>query len=414
MQLKNKKIAGLLSVATCSLLGTSAHAENSWDVDTAVLFYSETDRVSAFEPVINASKDLGDDETLSMKLVLDGLTGASANGAVPSSSAQTFTRPSGKGTYTADADETPLDDTFHDTRVSYSLNWDKPVDRNNRRNLGFNISREYDFTSIGGNALWQHEMNQKNTTLSAGISIELDSIEPVGGTPDGLTDVDNRLRVSDSESRQLVDLLFGVTQIIDRSSLFQLNYSYSNADGYMTDPYKLLTVVNSSSGEPDHYLYEQRPDQRVRQSIYGKYKRQLENNDIVTASYRYMTDDWGVDSHTVDFTYRLKMTDGFFIQPHLRWYQQSDADFYQYFLVDGEAIADYASADYRLGEMTATTMGVKFGQNIDDKHLWSARVEMYQQSGDSSPTEAFGQLTGQDLYPDVEAMIVQLNYSFKW
>jgi hypothetical protein len=42
------------------------------------------------------------------------------------------------------------------------------------------------------------------------------------------------------------------------------------------------------------------------------------------------------------------------------------------------------------------------------------RLEAYQQSGDSSPDEAFGQLSNQDLYPDVDAVIAQFNYSFKW
>ncbi len=414
MQLKNKKIAGLLSVATCTLLGGNAQAESeTWDIDSALLIYNETDRVSAIEPVINAKKDLGDDEILSMKLVLDGLTGASANGAVPSSQPQTFTRPSGKGSYTTQANETPLDDTFHDTRVSYSLNWDKPLDRNNRRNLGFSFSREYDFTSVGANALWSHDMNQKNTTLTGGLSLELDAITPVGDTPQGLTDMDDRIRVSSSEDRTLLDLLFGVTQIIDKNSLFQVNYSLSQANGYMTDPYKIISVVDNS-GEPADYLYEKRPEDRLRQSVYGKYKRQLDNKDIITTSYRFMSDDWGVRSHTLDLTYRVKMENGYFIQPHVRYYQQSAADFYHYFLTDTQAIPEFASADYRLGEMTATTIGVKVGKTLSDKHVWSVRLEMYQQSGDSSPDEAFGQLQNQDLYPDVDAVIAQFNYSFKW
>jgi hypothetical protein len=92
MQLSKKKVAGLLSAATCSLLGAPVQAEEGdWDVDTAVLFYSESDdRVEAFEPVISGTRDLGDDESLTMKLVLDSLTGASASGAVPSTMVQTF------------------------------------------------------------------------------------------------------------------------------------------------------------------------------------------------------------------------------------------------------------------------------------------------------------------------------------
>ena len=414
MQLKHKKIAGLLSAATCTLLSTPLQAEEGdWDVDSAILYYAEDDdRVQAIEPVISARKDLGDEEAVSFKLVIDSLTGASATGAVPSTQVQTFTRPSGNGTYEVSPNDTPLDDTFKDTRVAYSMNWEKPIDRNNRRNYGFNVSHEYDFTSISANAMWQHDANQKNTTYSYGVNFEYDEIEPVGDVPDELTSMNDQLKGSSSDTRTIVDLLFGVTQVIDRSSLFQINLSLSEADGYMNDPYKLVSVVDSSSGEPIDQLFENRPDSRSRQSLYSKYKKTLSNNDVFTASYRYMTDDWGVDSNTFDFTYRMKFSHGYYLQPRFRYYEQSEADFYEYFLVDGESVPGEASADYRLGEMEATTVGIKFGREYDRQHSWSVRLERYEQTGDSSPSEAIGQLRDQDLYPDVTATIAQFSYSF--
>ena len=295
MQLKRKKIAGLLSVATCSLLCTPAQADKGeWDVDAAVLYYAEDNgRVQAIEPVISAKKDLGDEESLSLKLVIDSLTGSSPNGAVPSTQVQTFITPSGKSTYQVAPNETPLDPTFKDTRVAYSMNWEKPYDRNNRRNYGFNISKEYDFTSISANALWQHDANKKNTTYSYGFNLEFDEIEPVGGVPDPLTSMYDQMKGDSTDNRNVIDLLFGVTQIIDRTSLFQVNLTLSEADGYMTDPYKIVSVVDDVSGEPVDQLYENRPDSRSRQGLYGKYRKTLGNDDIFTASYRYMTDDWG-------------------------------------------------------------------------------------------------------------------------
>jgi len=414
VQLKRKKIAGLLSVATCSLLCTPAQAdEGEWDIDSAILYYAEdNDRIQAIEPVISATKDLGDEESVSLKLVIDSLSGASATGAVPSTEVQTFIRPSGNGTYTVAPNETPLDDTFKDTRVAYSMNWAKPYDRNNRRNYGFNISHEYDFTSISANALWQHDANKKNTTWSYGFNVELDEIEPVGGVPDPLTSMYDQMKGDSSDSRNVIDLLFGVTQVIDRSSLFQVNLSLSEADGYMTDPYKLVSVVDDISGLPTDQLFENRPDSRSRQSLFGKYRKTLANNDIFTASYRYMTDDWGVDSNTFDFTYRLKFSNGYYLQPRLRLYDQTAADFYAYFLLESDPVPSEVSADYRLGEMDATTVGIKFGREVDRQHSWSVRLEQYVQSGESSPSEAVGQLRGQDLYPDVTATIVQFSYAF--
>jgi hypothetical protein len=120
---------GSLAAATLSLLGAAAPAQaqapadatepQRWSFDTGVLLYSESDgRVQAAEPVVNATLDLGDERKLSFKLVLDALTGATPNGAAPASTPQTFTQPSGKGTFIADPGEVPLDGTFRDTRVA--------------------------------------------------------------------------------------------------------------------------------------------------------------------------------------------------------------------------------------------------------------------------------------------------------
>ena len=182
----------------------------------------------------------------------------------------------------------------------------------------------------------------------------------------------------------------------------------------MSDPYKFVSVVDSVTGEPIRQLFENRPQSRSRQSLFGKYRKIFANEDIFTASYRYMTDDWGIDSNTWDIAYRFNFDRGYYFQPHLRFYEQSAADFYRYFLVDGVPLPTEVSADYRLGDMQANTVGIKFGREYDEQHSWAWRLEQYIQSGDGSPSEAFGQLQRQDLYPDVEAVILQFNYSFVW
>ena len=50
--------------------------------------------------------------------------------------------------------------------------------------------------------------------------------------------------------RTSTDLLVGVTQILSRRSLVELSYSYGKSDGYLTEPYKLLSVVDPVTGIP--------------------------------------------------------------------------------------------------------------------------------------------------------------------
>ena len=96
-----------------------------------------------------------------------------------------------------------------------------------------------------------------------------------------------------------------------------------------------------------------RPDHRT--GLYSHYKKQLGNLDIFSISYRYMNDDWGIDSHTIDTSYRWRLDNGYFIEPRIRYYEQSAASFYRYFLLDSDSVPASVSADYRLGEMETGT-----------------------------------------------------------
>jgi hypothetical protein len=140
-------------------------------------------------------------------------------------------------------------------------------------------------------------------------------------------------------------------------------------------------------------------------------KRQLRRADVLDGSYRFMTDDWNVRSHTVELRYRVPIG-RFYLQPHARYYLQSAADFYVPYLRDDRPLPDHASADYRLGELDAITLGLKWGWPLGNGPEWSARVEYYTQSGTSPPGAAIGSLAGLELVPSLDAVLVQLGYRF--
>ncbi|MES9990391.1 MAG: DUF3570 domain-containing protein [Candidatus Thiodiazotropha sp.] len=427
MQLKKQKqIRATLTAATCSLLGVqggeAAAEAGDWDFDSAVLFYSEVDRVTAIEPVITAQRDFGDERKLNLKMVFDSLTGASANGATPSDQPQTFTKPSGEGSYTTDADETPLDDTFKDFRVALSSQWEQPLNRDYKTSFGANFSAEYDYLSLSINASLSRDFNKRNTTLSAGLSVANDTISPDGDIPIGFSSmvVDSgqagfdqafdATRESGEDTKTTVDLIFGLTQVISRQTLMQLSYSLSDASGYLTDPFKIISVVGSD-GRPLDYRYEHRPDSRLKHGLYWQLKHHF-TRDILDLSYRFYTDDWDITSHTIDVRYRWIFDPNHFIEPHFRYYSQSEADFYQRFFRQGEPLPEFASADYRLGELTGITVGLKYGLKLANQREMSLRMEYYLQSGENKDGSAPGILSEMDLFPDVEAIILQFSYNF--
>jgi hypothetical protein len=428
-------IGSSLAAATCALLGTSAGSLvvaqelEPWEIDSAVLMYGEADgRVQDLSVKALARKEIKEEHFLNLSLALDTLTGATPNGAVASSVPQTFTRPSGNDSYTIAPNEQPLDPTFQDSRVALGANWQMPLTRLTLLDVGASFSDEYDYTHVGLNGRIARDFNDRNTTVSLGLALASDSLNPVGGAPlplsamgreregDGDDDYDERAQ---DLSKDVLDVLLGLTQVIDRHTLVQLNYSLSRSDGYLNDPYKLLSVIDPETGLPsvnpgepslNLYLYENRPDTREKQSVFALLKRDFSGN-VLDASYRYMTDDWEIQSHTVDVRYRWKLNDTSYLQPHLRFYTQTAADFYQTVLFDGAALPTYATADYRLGAFDAITVGLGYGRETSVGE-WSARLELYQQTGSASAGARVGDLLNQDLYPDLNAIIAQVGFKF--
>ncbi|HEX5792440.1 MAG TPA: DUF3570 domain-containing protein [Rheinheimera sp.] len=429
MQLKQlANISTALAAASCAALGQQAEAGtllDDWQFNSAILLYNETDRVSAAEAILTARGDFADDKFLNLGLVVDALTGASASGAVAQPYVQSFTRPSGRGSYQVAPGETPLDDTFHDTRVQLDASWEQPLAANWRISGGGHLSKEYDYLSMGLNGSVARDFNQKNTTVSLGLAYSHDSIEPEGGIArpfaamllrSDFADDDSYQAAFDAtrdradDSKDTLDMLLGLTQVINRDWLMQFNYSLSVADGYMTDPFKLVSVVNSN-GEVQQNLYENRPDQRTKHSLYWQNKLHL-SGSYLDASYRYMWDDWDLKSHTADVKWRLPLGERWYVEPQLRYYQQSAAEFYAPFILQNDALPQYVSADYRIGKMTAYTLGAKFGTKLAAGNELSFRLALYQQTPKNNGTAAPGILADVELYEKITAVMAQLSYSF--
>ena len=222
----------------------------------------------------------------------------------------------------------------------------------------------------------------------------------------------------------MIDVVFGVSQVLTRDLVVQINYSFSDNSGYLNDPYKFLSVVDGVTGDtvprippsgvegPSHvFRFESRPEERSKHSLYGAAKYNIRGK-VLDASYRYMTDDWDIDSHTVDLRFRWPIGNGY-IEPHVRFYTQTEAEFYRTSLVDGDPLPAYASADYRLGKFDATTLGIKYGFATRRGQRFSVRLESYQQRGSIPGDLTFGNQVGLVQYPDLDALIVQFSYHFQ-
>lgn len=422
------RVAGALATATCALLGSAprsslaTEAPDRWNFETGLLYYSEKGgRVTDGSVNVLAQRSFEREGRLSFRFAFDTLSGASPNGAVPLDGPQTFTTPSGLAVFSVPAGETPLDPSFHDTRVAAAVDWRRAIDDRTRYGVGLSWSDEYDYFHSGLNGRISRDFQQRNTTVDLAFGVSKDFIKPVGGAPVPLAPVlpvsllDNK-RTDDD--KVVLDLLVGVTRVLGPRTLGQLSLSLSHASGYLNDAYKILSVVDRATGAAalDGFglalrLHESRPRQRTRANLFLQAKH-LAGKNVFDTSYRFHVDDWGIDSHTLDLKVRRPLGDRFYLQPRLRLYRQEAADFHRFVLFDGDPVPDHASADHRLAAFDGTTAGVKFGFPSPAGREWSLRVEFYNQSGASPPPSRAGPVARRDLLPDLDAWIVQTGYRF--
>jgi len=380
MQLDKPSVRKALAAATCTLLATSLQIESvqakdkKWEVNATGFFYTEPDRISVYEEILYLKKEIGDNEFLSIKRTHDILTGASPTGEAEPVSTATFTSPSGSKLVT-NAGDTPLGE-FQDIRTAYNFSWNKPLTRFLSGSFSANYSYEYDYMSIGMSSLFAKDLEGRKTTLNLGLSGSFDRIKPLGGIPTGGNSTSDTTRYR-WDQKLVLDYLLGVTRVLNRRALATLTYMRGLAGGYLTDPYKIFSILKSDGVTPDGAThFENRPESRSTSSVHLRVLRNRSDKkrrgDVIDSNYRYFWDDWGIISHTAELRYRMAVKNkkgklspnDEHYTGHLRLYRQSAADFYTYGIPVGQVIPDFVSSDYRLANMATATLGLGWGRDI--------------------------------------------------
>jgi hypothetical protein len=114
----------------------------------------------------------------------------------------------------------------------------------------------------------------------------------------------------------------------------------------------------------------------------------------------------------VDLRLRHELGDDLFVQPHLRGYTQTAADFFRFGLPQGDPLPQFATSDIRLGPLHTATVGATVGFHIPDyPGSFTARAEYVLQWGKGHPGDAIGVQRGFDLMPPVHTGTFTVGYT---
>ena len=379
-------------------------------VDLKFLYYGEeNNRVTTWGPSFIVQKDLSSRFQLKIEGVYDVISGASPTGApapsqirlAPGTNSSNFTLvsgPSGRTTGATVAGPTtgarpsgPPGLVSNDTTLPTQTFWDNrlALDAELRFREGdylftgqIAFSIENDYTSLGATLKAAREFNQKNTVVSAGIAYIHDDVDV--------------FRSYSSEEKESVQLLLGVTQLLDPKTVLNVNFVAGFAEGYLSDPYKSALVNNT-------LLPDKRPESKSQQILYTSLTRSVDRlNGSVEASYRFYRDTFGVSGHTTSLAWYQNIGPSVVLRPSVRYHQQDAADFYA---VQFYGRPDNYSADYRLSNSAALSYGLK--AIWTPRERWSAdigyeRYKMWGRDGVTSP----------QAYPTANIVTAGLHFFF--
>lgn len=322
------------------LAGRSAQAQSF--VDFKTLYYQELEgRTQVLNPMMLVHEDLGPGiGVLDLILSHDTISGASPNGGYPTLSVTTTTSASGRSSTTASG-KVPLT-IYNDHRDSATLDYSRRMGAH-LPSIEFSYSREKDYIaqSFGLSDSWT--LMEGRGTLHGGFSFSNDTVAPVTTT----------LTFPKKEHSYAL----GWTWVLGEDDLIDVSGSLSRLSGDLDDPYKIVPVGLTTL--PDH-----RPDARERKTVVVKEGHYFDWDGALKTNYRYYWDDWGIKSHTLDFTYDQHMGEGWTLSPRLRYYTQSAATFF------GSSFAApqiYRSADYRLSSFNSILLGLATGFELTEE-----------------------------------------------
>jgi Protein of unknown function (DUF3570) len=419
-------IRSALTAVTAALVGGATPADSAGigQSETSLLTYSEHDRVHAKEAMFSVTKLLRNNYTLNWRLTYDGLTGASPTGGSPSKQAQTVTRPSGGGRVIVPAGELPIDNSFRETRFALDAGLSRPLNDRTTARGGFHISSEHDYRSLGLSGGLSRDFDNARTTMGIDFSISRDLNSPLGGVPtpfDSTTapaETQNGRRITNgNRQKKVYTSVFTLTRILTPTAISRITYAVDYASGYLTDPYKIISVVQPSDsadpGEPVHDLYERRPNSRLGNAVSVDLRKYVFGMTS-EMDYRYFWDDWGVRSHTVYFSLKRDMKRRGALQPNVRLYRQSRSNFSRPFLIQGLELPTYASSDYRLAAFDALTYGLTYSVPTSPSSRLTLSAERYVQQGDNSPPESFGPLLAFKLFPNLKVLMLRVGLTHEF
>lgn len=255
-------------------------------------------------------------------------------------------------------------------------------DRNKIWSAKASVSSEYDYFSLGLGGSYTRLFNEKNTELSVNANVFLDSwkiihpteLRPFGTNGNGLAaDLFTRNTITGNanynpnfneitdKGRNSYSLGLGFSQILHKNVQGSLSLDLIQQQGLLSTPFQRVYFSDVADSFIDEFQLaddvERLPDSRTKIAVGGRLNWYLNERFVLRSSYRYYTDNWGIDSHTLSLELPIKLTDKFTVYPSYRFYNQTAADYFAPY-EEHLSTQEFYTSDFDLSEYQANQYGL--------------------------------------------------------
>lgn len=266
----------------------------------------------------------------------------------------------------------------------------------------FSYSEEHDYISYAAALNYSLELNDKNTTISAGWAHSYDQV--LANEFTYLT----RPAIKNSD-----DFILGVNQLLGPRTVLSASGTISHEHGYLNDPYRSVVFdeTNLNANAQAVLAGEKRPSTRDSQAVLLSLTQAVPPlNASVEGSYRYYHDSYGIIANTVGVAWFQKIGQMGVISPSFRYYRQGAAHFYG-IQFPGDPVSDpsrvpaYYSSDYRLSFLETFTLGLEGTVKLHEHCDLRLGYQRYWMRG-------LDRVTQQSTYPNANIFTIGLNFLF--
>ncbi len=256
--------------------------------------------------------------------------------------------------------------SIHDFRQSLQLRADQHFDDLSGSLLaGYSSERDYRTSNAGLEGSW--DFNGGLSTLSGGGGYTRNILDPTEGQSARFP-----TRIAHAHNDEGNGFI-GVSQVLTQYTVLQTSLSGGIQHGDLSDPYKLVYVDGNTRNDT-------RPGNRRLLAWTTRLRQDIPKlHAALHIDYRFYSDNWGVNAHTAELAWYQSLPYRWVVVPRLRWYSQSQADFYQPYYSSLQSTGLY-SCDYRLSPFGALSESFGIYKRLGGWSL-SVRYEHYDSSG---------------------------------